>query len=576
MTFKPSAGPVRDERTPLLPSSSSVASSITDSSSDSSDEDASIGPRDEEATPPQKDADVPPTTTPRAAVLRIVAILLVGTFTSNADGSLVLATHPTIASEFNDLEDSSWLFTAFALAGASTQAIYGKLSDIYGRRALLVVAYSLFALGCFIVGIGGTMSEVVLGRVISGSGGSAMNVVAALLITDLVPLRDVAAWQATINLAATTGRSLGGPVGGWLADTIGWRWSFLGQAPIFMFALLLCMAYLPSNTKPARPNPPGLEQPAKPSTARSTLSRIDWIGAALLALTILAFLAPIEIGGSKIPWSHPLIPALLGASAVLAALFALAEARWAVDPIFPLSLLRQRDVVLSYAIILLQTAAQLGLMFAVPLYFQVTQRTSNTVAGAHLFPAVAGNAVGGILAGLLIKRTGRYKSLMVLATVCSSGAYALLLLRWHGHTNLWESLYIVPGGFGQGVVISAVFVSIQAAVAPGHKASAISGMYLCTSVGMIVGLACVSAVMMETMKGALEARLLVLGFGETARRKIIEEAASSVGFIDRAEAEVSEAVVSAYVKGLSYSHGVSLLCSLLALVGSLFLGEHKL
>ncbi|KAG7136145.1 Vacuolar membrane amino acid uptake transporter fnx2 like protein [Verticillium longisporum] len=553
MAAEPSAAPMLDERAPLLLSSSATISVTSDSSYDASDEGASVGPRDEEASV-GRDGLAP---TPRAAVVRIVAILLLGTFTSNADGSLVLATHPTIASEFNDLEDSSWLFTAFALAGASTQAIYGKLSDIYGRRALLVVAYSLFALGCFIVGIGGSMWEVVLGRVISGSGGSAMNVVAALVITDLVPLRDVAAWQATINLAATIGRSLGGPVGGWLADTIGWRWSFLGQAPIFMFALLLCMAYLPSTTKRTVPPASAADQPAaKPSEpTKGSLSRIDWLGALLLALTILVFLAPIELGGSKIPWSHPLIPGLLASSAVLAGLFALAEARPGADPIFPLALLRQRDIVLSYAVILLQTAAQLGLMFAVPLYFQVTQRASNTVAGAHLFPAVAGNAAGGILAGLLIRRTGRYKRLTVLATICSSAAYVLLVLRWHGHTNLWESLYIVPGGFGQGVAISAVFVSVQAAVDARHKAAAISGLYLCTTVGMIVGLATVSAVVMGTMKAALDARLVAMGLTEAARKHIIAEAASSVGFIERARGRVGEAVVASYIEGLSWSHG---------------------
>ncbi|KAH6706681.1 hypothetical protein VD0002_g8904 [Verticillium dahliae] len=574
MAAEPSAAPTLDERAPLLLSSSATISVTSDSSYDASDEGASVGPRDEEASV-GRDGLAP---TPRAAVVRIVAILLLGTFTSNADGSLVLATHPTIASEFNDLEDSSWLFTAFALAGASTQAIYGKLSDIYGRRALLAVAYSLFALGCFIVGIGGSMWEVVLGRVISGSGGSAMNVVAALVITDLVPLRDVAAWQATINLAATIGRSLGGPVGGWLADTIGWRWSFLGQAPIFMFALLLCMAYLPSTTKRTVPSASAADQPTAKISAPSkgSLSRIDWLGALLLALTILAFLAPIELGGSKIPWSHPLVPGLLASSAVLAGLFALAEARPGADPIFPLALLRQRDVVLSYAIILLQTAAQLGLMFAVPLYFQVTQRASNTVAGAHLFPAVAGNAAGGILAGLLIRRTGRYKRLTVLATLCSSAAYVLLVLRWHGHTNLWESLYIVPGGFGQGVAISAVFVSVQAAVDPRHKAAAIAGLYLCTTVGMIVGLATVSAVVMGTMKAALDARLAALGLTDAARRHVVAEAASSVGFIERARGRVGEAVVASYIEGLSWSHGVSLVCSLLALLGALFLGEHKL
>lgn len=107
---------------------------------------------------------------------------------------------------------------------------------------------------------------------------------------------------------------------------------------------------------------------------------------------------------------------------------------------------------------------------------------------------------------------------MVLATIFSSFAYLLLLLRWHGHTNFWESLYIFPGGFGMGVVQTAVFISVQAVVSPANKAAATSGMYLSSSLGTILGLACVSAVVTETMKWELNARLLASGFGEAARK----------------------------------------------------------
>jgi predicted MFS family arabinose efflux permease len=408
---------------------------------------------------------------------------------------------------------------------------------------------------------------------------------------DLVPLREVAAWQSYVNLASTTGRSLGGPLGGFLADTIGWRWSFIGQAPVFMFALLLCLMYLPSDTKAAAASTTASDTPVKPAPKGSPLLRIDWLGAVVLALLILAFLTPLEIGGTKVPWTSPLIFAMFGAAGVLAALFVVVESRWAREPIFPLALFRQRDVVLSYFVTGCQTAAQLGLMFAVPLYFQVTQRTSNTVAGAHLFPAVAGNAAGGILAGAYIRRTGRYKRLMVLATICSSFSYLLLLLRWHGNTNIFESLDILPAGFGMGVVQSAVFISVQASVHPANKAAATSGMWLSTSIGMILGLACISAVVTETMKWDLNAALRASGLDEIARRKvsrpevislpdhnshlsqIIEAASSSVQYIDKADPEVAKAVVAAYVRGLTHSHAVSLFFSLAALAGSVLITE---
>lgn len=211
-----------------------------------------------------------------------------------------------------------------------------------------------------------------------------------------MPIRDVAAWQAGLNLAATSGRSLGGPLGGWLADTIGWRWSFSCQAPVFLLAIVLCVIHLPRHTNATEP---------RPGTHKDrSLARIDFLGAALLALMILALLVPIEIGGTKIPWTHPAIFFLFLAAVLLAGLFAAAEEWWAEEPIFPLDLLRHGDIVMSYVISFAQSAAQLGLMFSVPLYYQVTQRASNTAAGAYLVPAVVGNATGAIIAGIVIKR----------------------------------------------------------------------------------------------------------------------------------------------------------------------------
>lgn len=121
---------------------------------------------------------------------------------------------------------------------------------------------------------------------------------------------------------------------------------------------------------------------------------------------------------------------------------------------------------------------------------------------------------------LFASRYGRYKYLILLATTCSSVAYLLLFLRWHGNTNIWESLYIVPGGFGMGVVQSAAFVSIQASVSPSTKAAATSVLYLSVSVGTIFGLASVGAIVTETMKWRLASSLDELGFGDSLKREV--------------------------------------------------------
>ena len=177
---------------------------------------------------------------------------------------------------------------------------------------------------------------------------------------DLLPIRDVASWRAYINIAATTGRSLGGPVGGWLADVIGWRWSFIGQVPLMLIAVVLCQIYLPSNAQHFKGG-----KHVEPDHSISSLERlkgVDFLGSLLLALTLLTWLMPIQIGGSKVPWSSPVIPALYGAGLVLFFFFLRTERR-AVAPVVPLEIFSIRDANLSIFVQMTQLAAQLGVSY---------------------------------------------------------------------------------------------------------------------------------------------------------------------------------------------------------------------
>ncbi|KAM7211592.1 Major facilitator superfamily domain containing protein [Rhypophila decipiens] len=505
-------------------------------------------------------------------VVKIISVLLIGIFVAHTDGSILLATHSTIASEFDALKSSSWLITSFTLAGAATQTLYGKLSDIYGRKSMVISAYFIFILGCAIVGIGQTFWQVVLGRVISGAGASGMAALVSVLITDLLPIREVAQWRAYVNLVATLGRSIGGPLGGWLSDVIGWRWSFLGQVPIITLAIVLCLIYLPNSSDA---NEVECTPEFGASAKKSKFSRIDFKGSIIFAFAILALLLPISIGGVNVPWTHPIVASLVVLSGLLLVLFVAVE-KHQEEPILPLEIFHTRDAVFSFLIMGLQTAAQLGLMFSVPLYFQITARTSNAAAGAHLVPAVVGNAVGGVLSGLLIKRSGRYKFLVILAVICSSLSYLLLMLRWHGNTNWWESLYIAPGGFGTGIAQSAVFISLQVVVDPAHMAPAVSFMYLTTTVWTTIGLPLSNTVMQTALKWSLSDRLLDLGFGAAEVQKIMADVLSDIDYVDHATKRVRTAVVASYVDGLWWSHGFSFVCSFSALIISLFLKQRRL
>jgi MFS family permease len=388
-------------------------------------------------------------------------------------------------------------------------------------------------------GIGQAMWQVIAGRVVSGIGGAGMTVVVSILITDLVPLIQVAAWRSYVNIVATLGRSIGGPLGGLLADTIGWRWSFTGQGPLMLIAILLVAYKLPSTTSTC----------ASSKGQSSKLRRIDFAGAFMLATTIVALLGALNLGGQDLPWSHPIVIGLAAGSLILGVAFVVYEVRYALEPIFPPSLVAKRDVATSYAIMALQTAAQLSLMYSIPLYFRATQGSSNTEAGSHLFPAVLGNTVGGLFVGYTIQKTGRYKALTILATISSSLSYSLLIFRWHGKTSWLESLDIIPGGFGTGMTMSATFIALTSSVEKKDIAMVTGGMYLASAVGMVVGVAVGSSLQMSSLRVLLAEKVT----GPEAS-KIIEKVISKVSSIRGLEDEMRHIVVECYVKSLQYSH----------------------
>lgn len=206
------------------------------------------------------------------------------------------------------------------------------------------------------------MWQVVLGRIVSGAGTSGMTALVSVLITDLLPLREVAQWRAYVNVIATTGRSIGGPLGGWLADVVGWRWSFLGQAPILGIAIVLSSIYLPG--------PPSI--PSSPGSNLSKFSRIDVKGSLFFASSVVSLLLPLELGGTRFPWTSPTILSLFALSFILLFLFIRVE-RHHAEPILPLEIFHRRDAVLSFLIMGLQTAAQISVRpFSLPCCLTLT------------------------------------------------------------------------------------------------------------------------------------------------------------------------------------------------------------
>jgi len=267
----------------------------------------------------------------------------------------MLATYGEIASEFNNLESGSWLLTSYILAMCVFQPLYGKLSDIFGRKALLQCAYVLFFTGTAICGTGRTMTQIVIGRAIQGVGGAGMVCMVSILLTDIVPLRSVATYRSYVNVVQTVGRSCGGAIGGYLAQTIGWRWTILGQCPLVAISILLVWWRL-GDSKNNDTGKAGVTTPTQKGTL-SKFKRIDFLGALAMSATILFILLLLELSAANKVWRGYIIG--FGIATIVSGFaFWLIEKRFAAEPIFPLRLLGKRAVIIFCTIIAFATATQ--------------------------------------------------------------------------------------------------------------------------------------------------------------------------------------------------------------------------
>lgn len=244
---------------------------------------------------------------------------------------------------------------------------------------------------------------------------------------------------------------------------------------------------------------------------RQKFAQIDWAGAALLSKTIVSFVLLLSGTGADMPWLA--ICVIVALAGVCGTLFVFRKLYVAPRPILKLRILLVKNVALSYLINYLQVFAQVGMMFSVPMYFQVTHRSSAGAAGLRIVPAVVANTVGALAAGFIIQKTQQYKRLLISTGLMGVATYILLLLRWNGNTKSLETFYIVPAGFATGMAQSAAFVSMTSLLEPPKIAMATGVYFPTSSLGTITGVASTNAVLSGLFRRNLEDSLT--GHGKT-------------------------------------------------------------
>jgi len=428
---------------------------------------------------------------PQRQKFEILGAILLALFLFALDQTVVGVALPKIITDLNGNELYTWAITIYLLTSTISGPIYGKLSDLYGRRPIFLFAVGLFLVSSMIAGLSHEMWQFVLARGLQGLGGGAVFPIALAVIADLYPPEERAKYGALFGAVFGVSSVLGPLIGGGLTDTLGWPWIFFVNVPIGLVSLAVCWRLLP---------------PIKnPESGRN----IDYVGAALFAAAI----APILIGLTNKQtkdWSDPWVGGAILIGLVILVVFVLWERR-AADPIVRLDLFRNRTVSISIASMFLAAFGFFGAIVFLPRYLQVVLEQGATQSGLSLLPMIFALIVSATVSGQIASRTGRYKPIILAAMVILAvGLYLLTGLRADTPLPvLW--LWMVVVGLGVGPSFAVFTALVQNNVEPRIVGVATASLTFFQQIGGTIGLTIASTVLADTLIKELPNRLLANG-----------------------------------------------------------------
>jgi EmrB/QacA subfamily drug resistance transporter len=413
-------------------------------------------------------------------IMRVIGGIILCILLAALDQTVVIPAVPAIAADLNGFGHLSWIVAAYLIAATVTTPIYGKLSDIYGRRQLLTVAIGVFVATSALCAMAQTLDQLILFRTLQGLGGGGLMSLAQAAIADVVAPRQRGRYQG--YMAAVWGvASIAGPlVGGYVSEHLSWRWLFWLNLPLGLLAMYSCNR--------------GLRM-LKP---RGGKVRLDILGSLLLALTIVSCLLALGWGGTSYDWISPQILGLLGMSA--AALAALVwQERRAADPLLPPRMFHNRTFVCGIAASSLGALGIFLCIFALPLYFQLVRGTSASESGLFVTPFLLSNVLGNILSSNLARRTGRMRGILSAGFIGGIAGLCLLAFMGPGVPLSFVLAATLLTGIGLGSCMVGTIMVVQNALAPGDIGAGTGSVLVLRSMGSAFG-------------SALAGTLLGLGF----------------------------------------------------------------
>jgi EmrB/QacA subfamily drug resistance transporter len=416
---------------------------------------------------------------PRRQIILITLGVMLSVFMGSMESTVVATAMPTIASQLGGLESYSWVFSAYMLTSTTTVPLYGKLSDLYGRRPIYAIAMVLFLLGSALCGLSQSMGQLIAARAVQGLGAGGLLPLAFIMIGEMFTFEQRARMQGVFSGVWGVSSVVGPLLGGFLVDQISWHWVFyVNILPGLLALLIVWRAWhdRPHATNGARPS-------------------VDYAGAALLTAGVVALLLGLFEFGQPLGW------ALLAGAALLFALLAWVERR-AADPVLPLALFRDRLFAIACLHGILAGWAMFGSVAYVPLFVQAVLGTSATAAGATLTPLLMSWVIASLVGSRLLLRIG-YRALALAGMVLlTSGALILTQIgAGAGRLMLLGGLALM--GIGMGLSIPAFLIAVQSTVERRVLGTATSTLTFSRSIGGTLGVSVMGAVLAARLASGL-------------------------------------------------------------------------
>ncbi|TAQ90889.1 hypothetical protein B7494_g785 [Chlorociboria aeruginascens] len=487
----------------------------------------------------------------------IIIVLVIISLLASIDATILVSVLPKLALELHgSAVDTFWTGTSYLLANAVLQPFFAALSDIFGRPSLLFLSVTFFTIGTIICCSANSFTQLLAGRSVQGIGGGGMIVLVLVITTDIIPLRQRPKYNALIQLAWAFGTITGPLIGGAIVERTTWRWIFYLNFPFCAVSLFMI--------------PFVLKFEARPTSLKTKLAQVDWIGGAFFIASLTSFLVAITWGGVQFNWNgfQTLVPLIIGAFGIC---LALAWEKWGTkNPFIRLSLFNSRSAMLAYFCAALQGFLMLGGLYYMPFFLASVKSMSPIMTGVGLLPITGTLLPVSMGVGIFMTRTGKFRLPLWAGWAVMCISYGLLIiLDRDSSTVRWVFIFLVIG-VAHGLIMMPMIFGIQAMAKTEDVAYAAAMYAFLRTFGQSIGVAIGGTVFQNLLAKRLADSGLPVEIAKTAEAYLAKLNAYPINSTFRIQ------VTDAYAVAFHGTFGVMLGAAALGLICSLGIASFSL